>query len=63
MLKLAALGVLGYAGYKYYQKNVYHSADREATASKNKVAGGPLSQRAQVSPTAGPPAIGQSNNS
>lgn len=63
MLKLAALGALGYAGYKYYQKNVDQSADRETTASRNKVAGGTLSKRAQVSPTAAPPAIEQSDNS
>ena len=54
MLKLAALGALGYAGYKYYQNNVMRGADRDTIAPRNKVAGGPLSEEAQISPTAGP---------
>ena len=48
MLKLVALGALGYAGYKYYQKNVSggHVADR--SNSRPSLAGGPLSDRASI---------------
>lgn len=54
MLKLAALGALGYAGYKYFQKNgnpfqVRNDADRRVA-----VAGGPISDQATVRHT--PPA-------
>lgn len=61
MLKLAALGALGYAGYKYYRKNLNESGSRDATP-RDKVAGGPLSEKARVQPTAGPPPTGKSGN-
>lgn len=57
MLKLAALGALGYAGYKYYQKNVNQSGHGDTTTTQNKVAGGPLSDKARVQPAAGSPAF------
>jgi uncharacterized membrane protein YebE (DUF533 family) len=48
LLKLAALGALGYAGYKYYEKNKDSIAmpRRERTAPA--LAGGPLSSEAHV---------------
>ena len=48
MLKLAVLGALGYAGYKYYQNNKSggHGADRSYSGPL--VAGGPLSDRASI---------------
>ena len=53
MLKLAALGALGYAGYKYYQKNS-HKFVSSGTDRREAVAGGPISDRATVQRT--PPA-------
>lgn len=50
MIKLAALGALGYAGYKYYQKNTARSDNRDVNTSQNAVAGGPLSDKATVQP-------------
>lgn len=57
MLKLAALGALGYAGYKYYQKNMNQSGGTGTSPTRNKVAGGPLSDEATVQPTASPPTV------
>lgn len=48
MIKLAALGALGYAGYKYYQKNANQSERSGAYATQNAAAGGPLSDKATV---------------
>ena len=47
VLKLAALGALGYAGYKYLEKS---NATRRSNGDGNKiaVAGGPLSEQASV---------------
>ena len=53
MLKLAALGALGYAGYKYYQKNSHKFGSSDANRQAA-VAGGPISDRATVQHT--PPA-------
>ncbi|MBU1253140.1 MAG: hypothetical protein KKE69_01925 [Alphaproteobacteria bacterium] len=50
MIKLAALGALGYAGYKYYQKNAAQSGGGDKTASRNAAAGGPLSDKATARP-------------
>ncbi|MEP2726662.1 hypothetical protein [Roseibium sp.] len=50
MIKLAALGALGYAGYKYYQKNSIQSGHADAATTQNAVAGGPLSDKAAVQP-------------
>ena len=49
LLKLAALGAIGYAGYKYYEKNkdsfrMGSSSPRAEPA----LAGGPLSSEAHV---------------
>lgn len=54
LLKLAALGALGYAGYKYYQARSDHGPRRadESTPDVSNprvaVAGGPLSEQAAV---------------
>ena len=55
MFKLAALGALGYAGYKYFQKNgnPFRSTDG-GDRRRIAVAGGPISERATVQHT--PPA-------
>lgn len=50
MIKLAALGALGYAGYKYYQKNSDKSGRDEAAAPQNAAAGGPFSDKSTVQP-------------
>lgn len=54
MLKLAALGALGYAGYKYFQKNSSRSGERNDGNREMAVAGGPISDQASVRHT--PPA-------
>lgn len=48
MLKLIALGVLGYAGYKYYQKNGGMLASRSNEDRQLAVAGGPISDQATL---------------
>lgn len=55
LLKLAALGALGYAGYRYYQKNIGGSReDRSSPTTPDlssprvAMAGGPLSEQASV---------------
>lgn len=48
MLKLAALGALGYAGYKYLQKDRRQGSDSDARDRSSAVAGGPISDRATV---------------
>lgn len=45
LVKLAALGALGYAGYKYVRKSQEEAA---APAPRLAVAGGPLSPAAKV---------------
>jgi hypothetical protein len=42
LLKLAVLGVLGYAGFRYYEKTLRRSARRP------ELAGGPLSSEARL---------------
>lgn len=54
MFRLAALGALGYAGYKYFQKN-RNGSSRSASGSRPQVAGGPLSDRATLQHNAGAP--------
>jgi hypothetical protein len=50
MLKLLALGALGYAGYKYFRNN---AAPRPETSDRTvSLAGGPLSDQATVEHTA-----------
>ena len=48
LLKLAALGALGYAGYRYYEKNKdsFRMPTRERALPT--MAGGPLSSEARV---------------
>lgn len=49
MFKLAALGALGYAGYKYYQKNRDETGGRNAAETRETaVAGGPISNSAEL---------------
>lgn len=56
MLRLAILGALGYAGYRYYEKNrdqvdgaVRRFSNRmRATTAEPALAGGPLSDEARV---------------
>ena len=55
MIKLAALGALGYAGYKYFQKNSNQSGHDYAVAAQNAAAGGPLSDKATVQPATNSP--------
>ena len=47
LLKLAAIGALGYAGYQYLQKN--------SGAPQVRVAGGPISRHASLQHTADVP--------
>jgi len=52
LLKLAALGALGYAGYKYYEKNkASFTADRPRPRPAVALAGGPLSDQARLQST------------
>ena len=53
LLKLAALGAIGYAGYRYYEKNrdSLDASFRRFTGSRRDapaVAGGPLSNEARI---------------
>ena len=54
MLKLLALGALGYAGYKYYAKNRERFGRSAKEDGHLAVAGGPISEKASVRHT--PPA-------
>ncbi|MGN6496801.1 MAG: hypothetical protein ACTHKM_02495 [Tsuneonella sp.] len=54
MLKLIVLGVLGYAGYRYYQKNGGALTSQPAEDRQLAVAGGPISDQATLQHT--PPA-------
>ncbi|HEX6960466.1 MAG TPA: hypothetical protein VF175_01255 [Lacipirellula sp.] len=47
LLKLAALGAIGYAGYRYYEKNK-DSFGSPRRKSEPALAGGPLSSEAHV---------------
>lgn len=48
MLKLFALGALGYAGYKYYQRQAEQSGSPQTSPRMRAVAGGPISKDASV---------------
>jgi len=48
LLKLATLGALGYAGYKYYEKNKESFRMPRTTRAQPALAGGPLSSEARV---------------
>jgi hypothetical protein len=56
MIKLVALGPLGYAGYKYFQKDTSLRVRNNTTNIHNAVAGGPLSEKSKLQSTAKPPA-------
>lgn len=58
MIKLAALGAIGYAGFKYFSKNADRIGRRDAATTPNATAGGPLSGKATVQSTANPPVEG-----
>jgi uncharacterized membrane protein YebE (DUF533 family) len=51
LLKLAALGALGYAGYKYYENNNDRFRSTAAPRARPALAGGPLSSEARVQST------------
>lgn len=57
LLKLAALGALGYAGYKYYGKNQGGSTAPRRTDDAPRLAGGPLSSEARLQHTPDAPAM------
>jgi hypothetical protein len=51
LLRMVALGALGYAGYKYYEKNVSgrpQSTEPDLSDPQVALAGGPLSSEAAV---------------
>jgi hypothetical protein len=48
LLKLATLGALGYAGYKYYEKNKDSFRSMGSSRPQPRLAGGPLSSEARV---------------
>ena len=50
MLKLAALGAIGFFGFKYFRKDSENGRLGDDAGSGNAVAGGPLSDRATVQP-------------
>lgn len=51
LLKLATLGALGYAGYKYYEKNKDSFRMPRTARAQPALAGGPLSSQARVQST------------
>ena len=48
LLKLAALGAIGYAGYKFYENNKDSFRMPSNSRSQPALAGGPLSSEAHV---------------
>ena len=60
MIKLAALGALGYAGYRYLQKSRARGGvgSRRTGADSPRLAGGPLSGQATLAHSADAPATG-----
>ena len=55
ILKLAALGALGYAGFKVYEKNKDSFRLPRTRQPQPALAGGSLSSEARVQDNAGPP--------
>ena len=51
LLKLAALGALGYVGFKYYEKNKDSFGSTPEPRARPALAGGPLSSEARVQST------------
>lgn len=64
LVKLAALGALGYAGYRYLQKNQGAQSDDRKSPRQLALAGGPLSDQARVQsdPDTPPPATSASTD-
>lgn len=56
LIKLAALGALGYAGYRYFTSQ--QGTPRRSTPGDNLVAGGPLSSSATVQHSPDAPSVG-----
>ena len=52
MIKLAALGALGYAGYKYYQKSAAKSMRSDAPVPQHAIAGRQQRENATNQPEA-----------
>ena len=48
MIKLAALGAVGYIAYKFFENGSARNGSAERTPAKNAVAGGPLSEDAEI---------------
>ena len=48
LLKLATLGALGYAGYRYYEKNKTSLRMGRRERAQPALAGGPLSSQARL---------------
>jgi hypothetical protein len=51
LIKLAALGALGYLGYRYLQQNHGSSPARRSAEPAIALAGGPLSSQAKLEPS------------
>ncbi len=51
MLKIAALGAIAYAGYRYFQSNSDQSQNDNASGLQNATAGGPPTGNAPVQPS------------
>ncbi len=59
MLRLAALGALGYVVFRYMQKNKSVGDSDGSAEDRDAVAGGPLSEDAKLQQDAGAPPRGQ----
>jgi len=57
LIKLAALGALGYAGYRYFTSE--QAKARPSTVGDNLVAGGPLSGSATLQHSPDAPSTGE----
>lgn len=55
IIKLAALGALGYAGYRYFRSNEGDARRHGRAEERVTLAGGPLSDSARVQHSAAPP--------
>ena len=55
IIKLAALGALGYAGYRYLNSQQGERRGQSNDEERVALAGGPLSEQARVQHTAAPP--------
>jgi hypothetical protein len=57
LIKLVALGTLGYVGYKFLQSAGRGTTGDGTSASDLRLAGGPLSGQASVQPTPDAPPV------